>query len=337
MITTSGVPRRLLLRAAGSAAALACVSGTVLAQGSLKQATIMVGSPAGGGIDKIARLYSEGLRNRYAETVLVENRPGAGGSLAYNHVHRSGIKDGSLFFLAPAYPIVFAPHIVRDLPYEPMRDFIPVASGGRSCLVFAVGPAVPASVKTLPNYLDWCKANPKQALYAAQTGTTMHLMGALLGLISGVPLQNVSYKGDAPAVNDLLGGHVPAIILPMPTVLALKDRIRVLAVTRSTRSRFLPEVPSFPELGYQDVVCDDWIGVFVPAGTAPARVRELNQAVFETARSPQGSKALELAGIELDTVTPEAFAEVVKADYKFYADVVRRTNFREIYEKASGR
>ena len=171
---------------------IAALAGTAHAQERLRQATIIVGSPAGGATDKLARMYADALRNRYASTVIVENRAGAGGILAYEYVKNSPLKDGSLTFLSPAYPLAISPHVVRNLPYDTLKDFAPVGIAARSTMTFVVGPAVPASVTTLAAYLQWCRDNPKQALYAAQTGSSQHLLGSLLALSSKVKLENVS-------------------------------------------------------------------------------------------------------------------------------------------------
>jgi tripartite-type tricarboxylate transporter receptor subunit TctC len=328
--------RRLVLKAAG---AVALAPYTARAQDVLKTATIVVGSPAGGATDKMARMYAEGLRGKYAENILVENRPGFGGVIAYDHVKRSGIKDGSLVFLCPAYPIVITPHLVRNLPYDTLKDFVPIATTGRSGMMYVVGSGVPASVRNMADYLAWCKANPKDAMYAAQTGSSQHLVGSVITLATGVKLDNVSYKGDAPATQDLLGGHVPAVILPIASALPLyrQRSVRVLASTRAARTRFMPDVPTFAELGYKDVLFQDWLGIFAPSGTDPARVRHLNLAVNEVARSPKGVEGLDLMGNDFEAVTVEQFADIVRTDFQRYQGFVQRTNFREIYEQAQGR
>lgn len=341
MTSTGSFQRRRLLQAAGAAATLGAMPRLALAQAPdiLKQATVIVGSPPGGATDKMTRLFADGLRQRYAETVLVENKPGAGGVIAYEYVKRSGVKDGSLFFLSPAYPIVITPHLVRNLPYDTLKDFVPVAPTGRSGMTFAVGPGVPASVRNFAEYLAWCKTDPKKnALYGAQTGSSQHLMGAVTALSTGVPLENVSYKGDAPATQDMLGGHVPAVILPIASGLPLhrQGKARILAVARATRSRFMPDVPTFVELGYKDVMFQDWLGVFAPADTPMARVRQLNLALNEVARSPRGAEGLESIGIEAEIQSAETFAEMVKTDHARYQAFIQKTNFREIYEKAGG-
>ncbi|HYF19612.1 MAG TPA: tripartite tricarboxylate transporter substrate-binding protein [Ramlibacter sp.] len=328
--------RRLVLQAAG---AVALTPFIARAQDTLKTATIIVGSPAGGATDKMARMYADGLRGRYAENVVVENKPGAGGVIAYEGVKRSGVRDGSLVFLSPAYPIVITPHLVRNLPYDTLKDFIPVAPTGRSGMMYAVGSGVPASVRTLQDYLTWVKAHPKEAMYAAQTGSSQHLVGSVITLATGVKLDNVSYKGDAPAVQDLMGGHVPAVILPIASALPLyrQQRARILASTRAQRTRFMPDVPTFTELGYKDVLFQDWLGIFAPAGTDMGRVRQLNQLVGEVVRSPKGQEGLEQLGNDAEIVGVDQFAEMVRADHQRYQGFVQRTNFREIYERAQGK
>ncbi|MCC6473976.1 MAG: twin-arginine translocation pathway signal protein [Burkholderiales bacterium] len=317
--------------------ALALLPAASCAQERLRQATIVVGSPAGGATDKLARLYAEGLRQTFANTVVVENRPGATGIIAYEYVKNSGQKDGSLTFLSPTYPMAISPHVTK-LPYDTLRDFTPVAIGARSAMTYAVGPAVPAAVTTMAEYLQWCRDNPKLALYAAQTGSSQHLLGAILALSSKVPLANVSYKGDAPAVQDMLGGHVPAVVLPIASALQLyrAGRIRVLAIGTRATSRYLPEVPTFQELGFKDIVFQDWRGFFAPAGADAAAVRAMNDAIAEVARSEQGQKTLAGLGLTPEIVSPEVFAETLKADYQRYGGLIERTRFKEAFDRARG-
>jgi len=121
-------------------------------------------------------MYAEALRSNFATTVIVENRPGAGGIIAYEYVKNSGVGDGSLMFLSPAYPIVISPHVARNLPYDTLRDFVPVGVAGRSMLTFAVGPAVPASVTTLADYVQWVRQDPARTVYAAQNGSSLGVL-----------------------------------------------------------------------------------------------------------------------------------------------------------------
>lgn len=308
------------------------------AQERLRQATIIVGSPAGGATDKLARMYADALKQRFANTVIVENRPGAGGILAYEYVKNSPQKDGSITFLSPAYPLTISPHVVRNLPYDTLKDFMPVGIAARSTMTYAVGPAVPANIRTMEAYLQWCRDNPKQALYAAQTGSSQHLLGSILALTSKVRLENVSYKGDAPAMQDLLGGHIPAVVLPIASAIPMHKagQIRVLAVASAKPSRYLPDIQTFQDMDYKDILFQDWLGVFAPAGTSPEAVRQMNIAMADAARSEQGQAALTNLGFTPEIVTPEVFAELVRADYRRYGVLVERTRFRETFEKSSG-
>ncbi|QHE88329.1 Bug family tripartite tricarboxylate transporter substrate binding protein [Hydrogenophaga sp. BPS33] len=329
--------RRIDPRRRQIALGLALSPALAWAQEQLKTSTIIVGSPAGGATDKMARFFADGLRGLYADNVLVENKPGGGGVIAYEYVKNSRARDGGLTFLSPAYPIVVTPHIVKGLPYNPLTDFIPVAITGRSGMTLVLGPGAPAELTTVEAYLKWAQQNPKMALYGAQTGSSQHLAGSTLSLITKVPLENVSYKGDAPAIKDLVGGHVPAVIMPIASALPLvkNSQARVLAVTRRERSRFLPNVPTFTELGYP-LMMQDWMGVFAPAGTPAPIVRKLNEAIAQVARSERGKEAYDTLGFEPDVVSPEQFAEIVQADHKRYGDVIARTGFREAYERAQG-
>lgn len=313
------------------------LSSSVQAQ-LLKQATIIVGSPAGGATDKLARMYADALRGKYAASVIVENRPGAGGILAYEYVKNSPAKDGSLTFLSPAYPLAISPHVVKNLPYDTLKDFVPVGVAARSTMTYVVGPSVPANITTLAAYLQWCRENPKSAVYAAQNGSSQHLLGSILSVSAKLRLDNVSYKGDAPAMTDLLGGHIPAVVLPIASAIPhyKSGKVRVLAVSAAQPSRFLPDVPTFQSLGHPDVLFQDWLGVFAPAGTAMEAVRQMNAAMGEALKSEAGLAALTGLGFTPEVVSPEIFADMVRADHKRYGGLVERTRFREIFEKAAG-
>ena len=331
--------RNFLKRAGGALAFSGLLPGLAYPQDHrLRQSTILVGAPAGGATDKLARMYANGMPS-FAETIIVENKGGAGGAIAYEYVKSRGAKDGSLMFLAPAYPIVISPHVVRDLPYDPIKDFVPIGIAARSLMTFGVGPAVPKDVKTLEDYLRWCKANPKLAIYAAQTGSAQHLMGTSFSLAAKVRLDNISYKGDAPAIQDVLGGHVPAIILPAAAVRPYyqSGQLRVLATAAASRPRLMPDLPTFREQGFQDIVFQDWMGMFAAAGTQAAVVQKVNDTMANVSRSAEGMEMLATLGFEPETATPEQFASVIKTDYQRYGDMIERTGFREAFAQAAGR
>jgi tripartite-type tricarboxylate transporter receptor subunit TctC len=293
-----------------------------------KPARIIVGFPAGGGTDMIARILADRLRGAYAPSVLVENKPGAAARLAGEYV-KNAEADGSVMLFTPDFPITVYPHSFRSLNYDPLRDFTPVATTTKSMLTYNIGPAVPDGVKSLAEFIAWCKANPGKASYATTAaGGTPHFVGMMLATAAGVPMTPVHYRGGAPALQDLIGGHVPASVNPISEVLvhAKSGTVRILAVTGSRRSTFLPDVPTISEEGY-DVVIDSWLGVLVPARTPPLVVNALSSAINEAVRSGPMIDSLAKLGNEPAFQGPAQFAAIVEADIARWGPVVKASGF----------
>lgn len=272
--------RRTLMRnaAAGMAVAGSGAFGVVQAQNAARNVRIIVGFPAGGGTDVLARLLSEKLKEGYAASSIVENRTGAATRIAIEYV-KNAEADGSVMLFTPDFPMTVYPFSFRSLNYDPVRDFTAVAPAAKSALAFSVGPAVPAEIKTLSDFVTWAKANPDKATYATTAaGGTPHFTGLMLSQDSKVPMTPVHYKGGAPALQDLIGGHVSSSINPVGETLpfAKAGSVRVLAVTSPQRSVFLPDVPTMKESGY-NVVIEAWLGVLVPSKTPVDVVAKLNQ------------------------------------------------------------
>src|SRR4029079_5671928 len=250
---------------AGSAAGLlvAATGGLqrALAQAIKKPVHVIVGFPAGGGTDVTARVLAEGLRGAYASTVLVENKPGASARLAVEYV-KNADPDGSVMLFTPDFPMTLYPHSFKSLSYDPLKDFTPVGPVTRSMLSYNVGPAVPASVKTLADYLQWCKANPDKASFGTTSaGATPHFAGVMLSNEAKVTINPVHYRGGAPAIQDVVGWHIGASVNPLSQSMPLykAGTIRILAVTGRERSKFLPDVPTMTEQGL-NVMIESWIG-----------------------------------------------------------------------------
>src|SRR5215468_545697 len=280
--------RRHLL--AGSTAGLlssgASLVPRALAQATKRPAHVIVGFPAGGGTDLIARILADRLRGPYASTMLVENKPGAAARLAVEYV-KNAEPDGSVMLFTPDFPLTVYPHSFRSLNYDPLRDFIAVSPAAKSMLTYNIGPGVPDSVKSLADFVQWCKANPGKASYGTTSaGGTPHFVGMMLANEAGVPMTPVHYRGGAPALQDLIGGHVPASVNPISESMASAKAgtIRILAVTGARRSAFLPEVPTMAESGY-NVIVESWLGVFVPAKTPAEVVNALSAAIAEAVKS----------------------------------------------------
>jgi tripartite-type tricarboxylate transporter receptor subunit TctC len=318
----------LTRRAVLATSALVGLARPVRAQLLNKTVRIIVGFPAGGATDILARILAGALRGSYAASVIVENKPGGAARVAVDYV-KNAEPNGSEFLLTPDFPITVYPHSFRALSYDPLRDLVPVAPAARSTLTFVIGPAVPDQVKSLADFIAWCKADPAQASFATTSaGSTTHFVGMMLAGASGTKLTPVHYRGGAPALQDLLGGHVPASVNPIGETLpfAASGKLRILAVTSAERSRFLPDVPTMREAGY-DVAFDSWIGAFAPARTPPAAVRRLNAAIGEAIRSPAMIEGLAKMGNEPKFQLPEEFAATVKADLVRWGPVVKASGF----------
>lgn len=323
--------RRFLfsVTASTAAAALAGVAPSVLAQAGGKPARIIVGAAAGGGSDVIARLLAEKLRGSYAPSVIVDNRPGANGQIAVDLI-KGGESDGSLMLLTPDFRMTVFPHSHRKLSYDPLRDFVPVAICSKSAMALSAGPMLPAGITTLAGFLQWAKANPKQALYATTSaGGTPHLSGVMLSRAAGVELTPVHYKGGAPALQDLLAGQAPVAINPEGEVLphARSGRIRVLAVTGAQRSRFLPEVATMIESGFRDIMVEAWLGFFVVAKTPPETVARLGAAIGGALKAEGIAESFARAGMDVAYAGPEQFAAILRADIDRWGPIVRASGF----------
>jgi tripartite-type tricarboxylate transporter receptor subunit TctC len=321
------INRRQLL--AASAAGLAVASPLrAAAQVTTKPVRVIVGFPAGGGTDVIARIVADRLRGAYSPTVLVENKPGAAARLSVEFV-KSSEPDGTTMLFTPDFPITVYPFSFKKLSYDPLRDLIPVATSTQGMLTYNVGPGVPESVKTMKDFVAWCKANPEKASYGTTSaGGTPHFVGVMVANAAGIKMTPVHYRGGAPAVQDLMGGHVPATINPTSEVIELykAGKIRILAVTGSKRSAFLPDVPTIRESGY-DVVNDSWIGTLVAAGTPPEVVRQLDKAIEVASKSPELKESLAKFGNEPGYMGTEEFTARVKADLVRWEAIVKESGF----------
>jgi len=311
----------------GAAAAVArrAAAQDADAKGPLR---LIVGFPAGGGTDVIARILAERLRVPFASGVIVENKPGAAARASVDFVKSAG-PDGRTLLFTPDFPITVYPSSFRSLSYDPLRDLVPVATVAKSMLTYSVGPAVPASVMSLKDFVQWAKANAASASYATTAaGGTPHFVGVMLANAAGVAMTPVHYRGGAPALQDLLGGHVPAGVNPISETLAFahSGSLRILAVTGAHRSPFLPEVPTMREQGF-DVVVEGWLGTFAPARTPEATVRALGDAIGEAVHSADMAASLAKFGNVPAFQPPEDFAATVRADIARWAPVVKASGF----------
>jgi tripartite-type tricarboxylate transporter receptor subunit TctC len=314
-----------------AAPALAVIGAAPLptrAQTLKKTLHIIVGFPAGGATDLIARILADRLRGLYAPSVIVENKPGGAARVSVDYI-KNAEPDGSEVLFTPDFPLTVYPYSFRNLSYDPLRDLVPVAPVSRSTLTFVIGPAVPDQIKSLPEFVAWCRANPNKAIFATTAaGSTTHFIGVMLANEAGVQMGPVHYRGGAPALQDLFGGHVPASVNPIGETLPLatSGKIRILAVASAQRSKFLPNVPTMREVGY-NVVVESWLGAFAPAKTPPDAVRALNVAIGEVVKSREMTESLAKIGNETKFQPPDQFAATVRTDLERWGPVVKASGF----------
>lgn len=299
------------------------------AEPSVAMATIVVGLAAGGATDAAARRLAEGLRGTYAKSTVVENKTGAGARLAIQFV-KGAAPNGATMLLTPASMMAIYPHTYKNLAYDPQKDLVPVGIVSTSDLGFAVGPAVPTSVKSINDYLSWAKANPSKSNFGSgATGSGPHFLGELLGRIGKVPMTHAGYRGSQPAILEMLGGHLPAVSAPLGEFLPhmKTGQIRVLAVTGIKRSAFLPDVPTFQEIGIPLSDMTEWFGVFMPAGTPSALVQQASAAMKTAVAQPELVNAYGLMGMEAIWTTPQDLAARLSADIQRWKKVVEQIGF----------
>ncbi len=324
--------RRNLIMGASALSGLA-VAGRAGAQGAgatgSGNAFIVSGFPAGGMGDYVARPLSERLRGKYASSVLVESRTGAGGRIAVEYVKRAA-PDGLTILQIPSSPMVLYPNTYKKLNYDPLADFIPVCSTVTYGFSFTAGPGLPAEIKTVAEYIKWAKANPKLASYGIPAaGSALHFAGMMLQKAAGFEFTSVAYRGGAPLLQDVMGGQVPVSFNVIGEVLphVRSGKLRSLAVTNGERSIFLPDVPTLVEQGYKDIALTEWLGWFVPAKTPMDMVNKLNALVREGLQAPDMVEALAKSGLQPVTQSPDEFARIVKRDYERWAVIAKATGF----------
>ena len=293
---------------------------------------MLVGFPPGGTLDILGRAVVQTLAEDPANgTWVVDNQPGAGSLLAAQNTARAAT-DGRTLLLAPVVVPAFMPHLYRKLAFDPLTDLIPVAELGSFNFALVVGASVP--VKSLADWIAYCKANPGKTSFGSfGAGTPSHYVGVLFNKAAGTDTLHVPYKGGAPAMQALLTGEIQAAYLltgGMTTAQANAGKVRVLAVTGTARSRSLPETPTFGEtnLGLTGMeTASLWYGWFVPKGTPTAEIESLNRLLLAAVSSPRVQAAMAREEIVPQHSSPQEFAQKVQRDHRQWGEVIRSTGF----------
>jgi tripartite-type tricarboxylate transporter receptor subunit TctC len=322
--------RRHMLQTTGASALLAGIGQHAFAQASsIETATIVTGFAAGGTSDTTCRRLALKLSPDYAKTAVVENRTGAGGQIAVSYV-KGRPADGTTILQTPTSILTIYPHIYKKLPYDPMVDITPVSIACIFDFGFAVGPAVPLGVKTVPEFLAWAKANPAGANYGSPAaGSTPHFIGALLGMQAGVDLKHAGYRGTQPAMLDLLGSNISAVSGPIGDITQHlpSGKVRILGVSGAKRSRFAPDVPTFGEQGIKNMAHSEWFAFFLPAKASPELVARLNTTMKNALAQKDVIDGLGTFGLEAMSSTPAELTDLLKKDTAKWAPIVKDVGF----------
>jgi tripartite-type tricarboxylate transporter receptor subunit TctC len=290
---------------------------------------MLVGYPAGTATDALGRLLGERMQGGYAPSFVVENKVGASGQLAVLAT-KAAPADGGTVLVSPIMVLSVVPHTFSKVGYDPFADVVPVGNCVTTDFALAVGPAVPESVKTVPQFLEWCKANPGKASFGTgATGTKIHFSGIRLSQLAGVPLTHVGYANGGGALTDMAGGTLPAYIGTVPTVMPFLNRIRILATMGARRSRFFPNVPTLVEAGYKDMVIDEAIGLLVPPKTPAPVIQNLHDAMVKALATPEALTALNTLGMEATPSTGAEFSAKLKAEHELWGRFVKQIGFKQ--------
>ncbi|OZI35118.1 ABC transporter substrate-binding protein [Bordetella genomosp. 10] len=314
--------RGRLARAAVFCAAAVALAAGVATAGAARAAgfparpiTFIVPYTPGGTTDIVARTVSQKLGERFGQTVIVENRPGAGGNIGMEAVAKAA-PDGYTIGFGAISTNALNPFVYPSMPFDPTKAFTGISMLGTSAVVIDVGPQVP--VKDVAGLVDYARKHPGLGFGTPGTGTSMHLAGVLFDQATGAGLQHVPYKGSSQAINDLLGGHIDILFDNLPASLPhiKAGKIHALAVTGSERSSVLPDVPTLKELGYAGAVVDPWFAVYGPAGMPDDVTQALSEAFRWALALPDVKEKLRLAGFNPYGSTPREVDTLSRSEYE---------------------
>ena len=301
--------RRHLIESAGTAALLTSLGQRAWAQ-AIDSTKLVVGFAPGGTSDTVCRRVADKLRPGYAKNAVVENKTGAGGQIAVQFV-KNAVADGATVLLTPMSMLGIYPHTYKKLPYDPVADLTPVSAAAVFDYGFAVGPMVPANVKTVPEFMDWCRANPTLANFGSPAaGSAPHFIGSLLGRASNIDLRHVAFRGTQPAVLDMLGGQIAAVSGPSGDFSQhiAGGKCRLLATSGPKRGKFTPATPTLQEQGFKDLAFTEWFGFFLPAKAPQDVVQRLNAGIRSALASQDVVDGLALSYLEPLPTSPTQLA-----------------------------
>lgn len=323
--------RRRLIASLGAAAGAGLLPALGRAQSGpgIDTVRFVTGFAPGGTSDTTCRRVAEKLKGTYAKNAVVENRTGGGGQLAID-LMRAAPRDGSTILQTPASMLVIYPHIYRKLSYDPVNDVTPCSLACSFDFGFAVGPMVPANVRSVNDFIQWCRANPDKANFGSPAaGSTPHFVGALLGMGTKVDLKHVAFRGTQPAILDMIGGQIAAVSGPVGEFIqhVQAGKCRLLATSGEKRSRFAPDVPTFAEQGYKDLIWREWFGFYLPGKPEQAVLQRANAAIRAALAEKDTIEGLATMGLEAESSSPEQLAALQRRDFEHWGPIVKAIGF----------
>ncbi|NBY14024.1 MAG: tripartite tricarboxylate transporter substrate binding protein [Betaproteobacteria bacterium] len=287
-----------------------------------RQIKIVSPFATGGIADTFSRVIAQGLSESWGQTVIVENKTGGGGNIGSDFVAKAPA-DGYTLVMGNIGSHAVNPSLMKNMPYDPLKDFQPVAFVLDAEGLLVVNPGVTS--KTVPEFISFIRANPGKISYGSGgVGTTSHLAGELFNFLAKSDMTHIPYKGNAPAITDLIGGQTQVMFATMPTVLPYvkTGKLKALAVIGNSRTSALPELPTVAQTlpGFE---VSNWIGIFAPAGTPPAVVAKLNVEINRIMQSPNVMKRLETEGAKFKPMSPEAFGAFQRSEAQKWAKTIK--------------
>lgn len=302
---------------------LATVPAAAQAAYPNKTITIIVPFSAGGTTDILARIVGQALTTELGQTVVVDNRAGAGGNIGGQAAARAPA-DGYTLFMGTVGTHAINASLYKKMPFDPIKDFAPLTRVANVPNLLVANPAQP--FKNVKELIAYGKAHPGQLNFGSSgNGTSIHLSGELFKTMAKVDMQHVPYKGSAPAMTDLLGNQIAIMFDNMPSAIqhVRSGKLRAIAVTTAKRSPELPDVPTIAEAGVPGYEATSWFGLFAPAGTPPAVISKLNTAVVKVLANSEIKKKINEQGAEVYSETPEQFAAFIQKESVKWGKVVR--------------
>ena len=294
-----------------------------------KSIRLVVPSAPGGGTDIIARMIGQGLTDSWGQTVVVDNRGGAGGLAGVLIVAKQSAADGYTLLLGSIGHLTFVPAVRRDAGFDPLKDLTPISLAAVQPFVVAATNSLP--VKSVSELVAAAKSKPRSISYGSGgSGSASHLGVELMMINGGFSMLHVPYKGSNPALTAVMGGEIQIAIAGLATVLphSRAGKVKALAVTGSKRAGIAPEVPTVAESGIPGYVFDVWYGLVFPGGTPPAIVKKANLEVVRLLKSPEVASRFAGAGVEPITNSPEAFAKVIRDELPKWHKVVKAAGIK---------